>query len=68
MSHTFLFKGLKIALLLQIIWYIMFFTNILGMIGSISELLQDIVWIGIPVLGLLLSISAFFKIHLPLFL
>lgn len=60
MSHAFLFKSLKIALLLQIIWYVMFFTNILGMIGSVSELLQDIVWIGISVIGLLISIAALF--------
>lgn len=51
------FEGvLKLGLYLQLLWYVFFFTNILGVIGSKSELLQDIVWLGIPLCGLVIAI------------
>lgn len=52
---------LKIGLYLQLLWYMFFFTNILGAIGSKSELLQDIVWLGIPLCGLIIAIFYTFK-------
>ena len=56
------FEGLlKISLYLQLLWYVFFFTNILGVIGSKSELLQDIVWLGIPIFGLIIAIFYIFK-------
>gem|GEM_PF-1612409 len=47
---------LKIGLYLQLLWYISFVTNILGVIGSQSELLQDVFWLGVPICGLIISI------------
>ena len=56
------FDGLlKTGLYLQLIWYVFFFTNILGVIGSKSERLQDIVWLGIPFCGLFISLLYTFK-------
>lgn len=56
------FEGLlKIGLYLQLLWYVFFFTNILGVIGSKSELLQDIVWLGILICGLIIAIFYTFK-------
>ncbi|GAA4079864.1 MAG TPA: hypothetical protein GXZ58_02630 [Bacilli bacterium] len=52
------FEGLlKIGLYLQLLWYVFFFTNVLGFIGSYSEPLQDIVWLGIPIYGLIIAIT-----------
>ncbi|OLS37148.1 hypothetical protein BTR22_10735 [Alkalihalophilus pseudofirmus] len=46
---------LKVALTLQGLWYFMFFTNLLGVIGSKSEFAQEIIWIGIPIYGLIVA-------------
>lgn len=48
---------LKLSLFLQLLWYVFFFTNILGGIGSYSEPLQDIIWLGIPISGLIIAIT-----------
>ncbi|WP_273854010.1 hypothetical protein [Guptibacillus spartinae] len=55
---------IKGALLLQLIWYVMFVTNFIGFIGSKSILLQDIVWIGIPSIGLVVSLLFLLKYKL----
>jgi hypothetical protein len=54
---------IKHVFVLQFAWFVMFFTNILGFIGSRSELLQDIVWLGIPSVGVIVSVSCLRKRH-----
>ncbi|WP_067841852.1 hypothetical protein [Amphibacillus sediminis] len=58
---------LKVGLYLQLLWYVLFFTNLLGVIGSRSELLQDIVWLGIPSYGLIVAIVYILKRKLKSF-
>jgi hypothetical protein len=50
--------SIKFAFILQIVWFFMFFTNVLGFIGSRSEFVQDIVWLGAAAIGI--SISLYF--------
>ncbi len=52
---------IKPVFVLQLVWFVLFFTNILGLIGSRSELLQDIVWLGIPTIGVLASVNCLRK-------
>ncbi|RBW68596.1 hypothetical protein [Bacillus taeanensis] len=53
--------SLQSVFALQILWLVMFFTNFLGVIGSKSELLQDIVWLGIPAIGIFVSVVCLIK-------
>ncbi|WP_347553087.1 hypothetical protein ABFG93_21135 (plasmid) [Pseudalkalibacillus hwajinpoensis] len=54
-------KGIQTTLLLQVLWFGMFFTNILGLVGSYNEYLQDLIWLTIPLLGLLIGIIGLSK-------
>lgn len=60
-TATNLTKSVSIAMILQIIWFIMLFTNLLGVIGEKSELLQGIVWLGVPITVFIISVIALFK-------
>jgi len=53
--------SVKLALILQIIWYVMFFTNFIGVIGSRSSLLQNTIWLGIPLVGIMTSLIYLLK-------
>ncbi|PFG13219.1 hypothetical protein ATG70_1420 [Bacillus sp. es.036] len=53
--------SVKLALILQIIWYFMFFTNFIGVMGSRSSLLQNIIWLGIPLVGIITSLIYLLK-------
>lgn len=67
-----LFRGLFIRLLrltfvLQFAWFFLFFTNILGFIGSYNLVLQNAIWLSIPLIGLVMAILGFFlRIYAPL--
>lgn len=54
---------LKLALILQIIWYVMFFTNFIGVIGARSLILQNIIWLGIPLVGIITSFIYLLKFN-----
>ena len=53
--------SVKLALILQIIWYVMFFTNFIGVMGSRSPLLQNMIWLGIPLVGIITSLIYLLK-------
>jgi hypothetical protein len=53
--------SVKLAFILQIIWYVMFFTNFIGVIGSWSSLLQNMIWLGIPLIGIITSLIYLLK-------
>lgn len=59
MKNKFIAKGILVSFILQLLWFLMFFTNFLGFIGSYSEALQDFVWLFIPIIGLALGTLGF---------
>ncbi|NQD67497.1 hypothetical protein HP456_16405 [Bacillus haikouensis] len=58
-------KLIQSVLLLQVLWFVMFFTNFLGFLGSRSELWQDIVWLGIPAISIIISLVFLIRKRFP---
>ncbi|TKD72309.1 hypothetical protein [Pseudalkalibacillus hwajinpoensis] len=61
MSKEYILKLSKATLALQGLWLLMFLTNILGMIGSYNETLQDLIWLLIPTSALLIGVISLSK-------